>query len=186
MNPSAGKSSHSYIAAYFRCCAASSTGSPLSRSQSLSFAASATTSLSVKGSKARPCSKHRTLLFQRLELRRRVRHMTVGRQFPIDRNRSSPKSSLIYYLQIIQQKKINRSLKDPCPINWKWTFYLPNVTAVCRAPHPMEVTLTSSDENGAALSNSLGSDWMLTYSTVSLLSGVDKMGETRDHQTFWG
>jgi hypothetical protein len=56
------------------------------------------TSLLVNGLKATPCSKRRTLLFQRLELRRRVRHMTVGRQFPIDRSRSSPMTSLIYCL----------------------------------------------------------------------------------------
>ena len=56
-------------------------------------------SLLVIGLKATPCSKRRTLLFQRLELRRRVRHMTVGRQFPIDRCRSSPMTSLIYYLE---------------------------------------------------------------------------------------
>lgn len=63
------------------------------------------TSLLVNSSKAMPCSKRRTLLFQRLELRRRVRHVTVGRQFPIDRNRSSPTTSLIYRLEIVPTKK---------------------------------------------------------------------------------
>jgi hypothetical protein len=31
--------------------------------------------------------------------------MTVGRQFPIDRSRSSPMTSLIYCLEIIPTKK---------------------------------------------------------------------------------